>query len=349
MSESIDPTDLVGLSEVADLAGVSRQAVSNWRARDSSFPTAVADLQAGPVFSRSAIRKYLTSKRKRPMAQVIAFINLKGGVGKTTTAVAVAELLATEHRKRVLLMDLDPQTNATVMLIGDEKWGKLNSEGHTLKTLFSDALEEDESKRSFDLEATRQRGVSPVREVRRLDLLPSSLDLIDVQDRLAGVPMGKYYSTNPTALLQRATKPIIDEYDYVIIDCPPNLGIITLNGLRMANGFIIPTIPDVLSTYGIPQILKRVKGFADDIGEVIEPYGIVISKCRPITIHNRTIESLKRDSEMPRVFQTVIPESASIAAGAEYGQLGTLRQRWGYQGQYEAYAGVTRELLEVVE
>jgi chromosome partitioning protein len=279
------------------------------------------------------------------MAQVIAFINLKGGVGKTTTAVAVAELLATEHRKRVLLMDLDPQTNATVMLIGDEKWGELNAEGHTLKTLFSDALEEDESKRSFDLEASRQRGVSPVRDVRGLD----SLDLIDVQDRLAGIPMGKYYSTNPTALLQRATKPIIDEYDYVIIDCPPNLGIITLNGLRMANGFLIPTIPDVLSTYGIPQILKRVKGFADDIGEVIEPYGIVISKYRAITIHNRTIESLKRDPDMPRVFQTVIPEAASIAAGAEYGELGTLRQRWGYQGQYEAYAGVTKELLEVVE
>src|SRR5947209_5882925 len=105
MPEAIDPTELVGLSEVAELAGVSRQAVANWRTRDTSFPTAVADLQAGPVFSRPAIRKYLTSKRKRPMAQVIAFINLKGGVGKTTTAVAVAELMAAEHGKRVLLLD----------------------------------------------------------------------------------------------------------------------------------------------------------------------------------------------------------------------------------------------------
>lgn len=348
MPEPVDPTELVGLSEVADMAGVSRQAVANWRNRDDSFPPAVAELQAGPVFSRSAIRKYLTRKRKRPMAQVIAFINLKGGVGKTTTAVAVSELLAAEYQKRVLLIDLDPQTNATVMLIGDEKWAELNDAGRTLETLFADALKDDESERSFDLEATRQRQVSPVREVRRLDLLPSSLDLIDVQDRLAGIPMGRYYSTNPTGLLQRATKSIIDEYDYVIIDCPPNLGIITLNGLRMANGFLIPTIPDVLSTYGIPQILQRVQGFAEDIGERIEPYGIVISKYRSITLHNRTIERLRDDKDMPRVFRTVIPESASIAGGAEYGELGTLRQRWGYQGQYDAYVDVTKELLEVV-
>lgn len=342
----VDTDELVGLTEIADLARVSRQAVSNWRKRDPTFPAALAELQAGPVFSKAAVRKYLSSRRKQPMAHVIAFINLKGGVGKTTTAVALAELLASEHRKRVLLIDLDPQTNATVMLIGDERWGELNEAGHTLKTLFSDALLEDEGKRSFDLEATRQQHVSPVREVTGLDLLPSSLDMIDVQDKLATIPMGRYYSTNPTSLLQRATKTIIDEYDYVMIDCPPNLGIITLNGLRMANGFVIPTIPDILSTYGIPQILKRVAGFADELQEHIEPYGILISKYRSITIHNNTIARLKAGDT--RVFDTVIPESASIAAGAEYGDLGTLRQRWGYGGQFDAYSRLVKELLEVV-
>lgn len=349
MPEPVDPSELVGLTEVADMAGVTRQAAANWRSRDQFFPVALAELQSGPVFSRPAIRKYLSSRRKRPMAHVISFINLKGGVGKTTTAVAVAELLAAEHYKRVLLVDLDPQTNATVMEIGDEAWDELRAKGHTLKTLFADALEEDEAKRSFDIEACRQRNVSPVRDVQRLDLLPSSLDMIDVQDRLATIPMGRYYSTNPTSLLQRAIKRIIDEYDYVIIDCPPNLGIITLNGLRISDGYVIPTIPDILSTYGIPQILTRVKGFADEIGETIEPYGIVISKYRSVTLHNRTIELLEQDERMPKVFSSVIPESVAIAGGAEYGELGTLRQRWGYSGQFDAYARLTKELRETVE
>jgi len=284
------------------------------------------------------------------MAHITAFINLKGGVGKTTTAVAVAEMLAGEHERKVLLIDLDPQTNATVMLIGEERWGKLNEKKHTLARLFADSLEEDEAKRSFDLNATIQRRVSPVKDVRTLDLLPSSLDMIDVQDRLASIPVGRYYSTNPTSLLQRAVKPIIDEYDHILLDCPPNLGIITLNGLRIADGYIIPTIPDFLSTYGIPQILTRVAGFAEELAERIEPHGIVISKYRAAaTVHNTTIDRLRSDDRMPPVFNSVIPESNQIAAAAEYGSLGTLRQRYGYAGQFDAYAGLTKEFLEVVE
>ncbi len=284
------------------------------------------------------------------MAHVISFINLKGGVGKTTTAVAVAELLAGEFGKRVLLVDLDPQTNATVMLIGDEQWGDLNDKGHTLARLFADALEEDETKRSFDLSSTLQRKVSPVWEVKKLDLLPSSLDMIDVQDKLASIPMGRYYSTNPTSLLQRAIKPVIDEYDYVIIDCPPNLGIITLNGLRISEGYIIPTIPDHLSTYGIPQIVNRIGGFADELAETIEPYGIVISKYRAAsTVHNTTMDSLVNDERMPPVFETIIPEANAVAAAAEYGAVNTLRQRWGYGGQFDAYRRLADEIRGVVE
>lgn len=282
------------------------------------------------------------------MANVTAFINLKGGVGKTTTAVAVAELLAGEFHKKVLLIDLDPQTNATMMLIGDEKWDELNQKGQTLARLFQDALEEDETKRSFDLSSTLQRGVSPVRDVTKLDLLPSSLDLIGVQDWLATIPVGRYFSNNPTNLLERALKPVIDEYEYVIIDCPPNLGIITLNGLRIAGGYVIPTIPDHLSTYGIPQILSRVAGFAEELAERIEPYGIVISKYRAAsTVHNTMVERLREKADPP-VFDTVIAESNQISAAAEYGALGTLRQRYGYAGQFESYHRLTKEFMEAV-
>jgi chromosome partitioning protein len=339
--------ELLGIAEIAAEAGVSRQAVVNWRVRDDGFPTPVAELSSGPVFTRTQVRQYLHHRRRGgPMAEVISFINLKGGVGKTTTCVAVGEMLAGEFRKKVLVIDLDPQTNATTMLMGEEAWLARDEKGHTLAALFSDALKDDPDEREFDLDEALVANASPVREVRKLDLLPSSLRLIDVQDRLFSIPRGQYYSANPVELLQRATKRIIDDYDYVLIDCPPNLGIITLNGLRFSQGFVIPTIPDVLSTYGIPQILKRVEGFGDELQTSIEPYGIVISKFRAAsTVHNATVRRL-RDDDRVHVFDTIVREANDISASAEHVQVQTLRQRYGYQGAFKAYRDLTTEIME---
>ena len=284
------------------------------------------------------------------MATVISMINLKGGVGKTTTSVAVAEFLSAAFSKRVLLIDLDPQTNATVMLIDEERWKELNDKKHTLATLFADALLEPGQPRCFDLQATLQQHVSGVGTVHRLDLLPSSLDLIDVQDRLGSMTSGRFYSDVPTDLLRRATKPIIDEYDFVIIDCPPNLGIITLNGLRISSSYVIPTIPDVLSTYGIQQIMTRVQSFADNIGEEIKPLGVVISKFRAqSSVHANTIKRLKANPAIPRIFETWIPENNKIAASAEFAEVNKLRQKYGYQGQFDVYRALTREIMEASE
>jgi chromosome partitioning protein len=257
-------------------------------------------------------------------------INLKGGVGKTTTTVALAEILAGERGKKVLVIDLDPQTNATTVLIGEDRWADLNANGYTLARLFQDALAEPED-RGFDLEKTLQSNVSPVGEVKNLDLLPSSLELIDVQDKLGSMSSGRFHSDVPTEILRRATRSTIDQYDYVLIDCPPNLGIITLNGLRIAHGFVIPTIPDVLSTYGIPQILDRVRMFADNVGEDIVPLGIAISKYRTqSTVHRNTLRRLRSDTRLPRVFDTFIPENNKVAESAEFATgINTLRQRYG--------------------
>jgi chromosome partitioning protein len=337
--------DLLGLFEVAEMAGVTPAAVANWRKRAKDFPKPVANLKSGPVFRLSQIRAWLR-KRRVPMATVIATINLKGGVGKSTTTVAVAEMLSATFRKKVLVIDLDPQTNATTMLIGEERWRTLNDEGKTLAQLFKDALEPEDKGKRFDIDEAIQKGVSNVSDVRTLDLLPSSLDLIDVQDRLAGMSSGRFYAENPTDVLRRATRSVLDNYDVVLVDCPPNLGIITLNGLRISNGYIIPTIPDVLSTYGIPQIVKRVGQFSETIADDIEAYGIVISKYREqSTTHNTTLRQMRRKSDAP-LFSTIIPENDKAADAAEYKPVSTLRQKWGYRGQFDLYKALTEEIME---
>src|SRR5713101_7972374 len=117
--------DLVGISEIAGIAGVSKQVVSNWRQRYDDFPKPLRELQSGPVWDQEAVIAWIKA-HKGETTYVLSFINLKGGVGKTTTAVAVAEVLAQEHRKHVLVVDLDPQTNATVTLISEEKWAEMD-------------------------------------------------------------------------------------------------------------------------------------------------------------------------------------------------------------------------------
>ena len=339
--------ELVGVNEIAEMAKVSRQAVANWRVRAVDFPEPIAELKSGPVFRRSQVRSWLR-RRKVPMAYVFSTINMKGGVGKTLTTVALAECFATEMGKKVLVIDLDPQTNATAMLIGEERWRELNADEHTLARLFKDALNPDDKK--FDLDATLQKDVSDVRMWSSVDLLPSSLDLIDVQDQLATIPSGRFYSVQPIELLWRAVKSRLDDYDIVLVDCPPNLGIITLNGLRISQGYIIPTIPDILSTYGIPQVVKRVRDFSEEIGEPIEPLGIAVTKFQVnSTVHVNGLRDLRASKDAP-VFETIIRQANEYSAAAERTSYSrTLKQKYGYRGLADQYVKLAQEVLERLE
>lgn len=285
------------------------------------------------------------------MPIVTSIINLKGGVGKTTITLALAHFLTLEHRKRVLVIDLDPQTNATVCLIPEDEWKKRDESGRTLYQLFADQVK---GSHRFNADAAIVRDVSNIGTgVKGLDLLPSSLQLIKVQDRVTQVTDLETYERGPLFALRNALTDLLPYYDYVLIDCPPSLGVVTLNGLAISDSYIIPVVPDILSVLGIPPILDRVDHFAQCTRRNIRALGIVISKMRAQTIlHNEMERRLREDfvdRRFPPVFHTIIPESTRIAEAANVmAPVNTLQQKYGNGGPYEELQALTQEYLSYV-
>ena len=283
--------------------------------------------------------------------KVLSVINLKGGVGKSTLTVAIANVFAAEFRKRVLVIDLDPQTNSTLMLAGEKKWNELDKQGNTLFRLFDNALKGDPV---ICLEEILLRPAEILKGPdgygeHQVHLAPSSIQLIRVQDRLIGMPSGNFHTRAPATVLQDAARSALAYYDLVLVDCPPNLGIITLNGLLISDGFIIPTIPDVLSTYGISQIVDRVGEFSKEAGKVIKPIGIVASKYRSqSSVHKTTVERLRKDEKVPVLFETIIKEADKFAGAAEEksDEPLTVRQKWGYGGLADLFISLAEEIRQ---
>ena len=286
------------------------------------------------------------------MAKVLSVINLKGGVGKTTLTVAAAEALAAVGA-RVLVMDLDPQTNATVMLIGDEKWRELDGRERTLSHLFQRALDGKLARLEDILlrEAAFVKGAGGIS--RPIGLVPSSIGLVLIQDRLVNIPSGDFQTRAPAAVIRDAAERVLSDYEYVLVDCPPNLGIVTLNGLLISDAFVIPAIPDILSTYGIPQILERTERFSGETGRRLEPLGVVASMFRTqVGEHHRGLDSLKNGR--PPLIEPVIAQRGAYAEAAEHKpHPRSLKERWGGGSKLEEpwinLAGEIRRKLEELQ
>jgi chromosome partitioning protein len=282
------------------------------------------------------------------MPVVTSVINLKGGVGKTTITIALAHFLAIEHRKRVLVIDLDPQTNATVSLIPELEWKERDEAGRTIYQLFVDQVKRTTR---FDADEAIVRDVSNVSGgVKGLDVLPSSLRLIKIQDRVTQLTDFEGYERGPIFALRDALTGVMPYYDHVLIDCPPSLGIVTLNGLAISDSYVIPVVPDILSVLGIPPILDRVDHFGRCTRRNIRALGIIISKMRAQTIlHSEMVRRLREDfveRHFPIVFETIIPESTRIAEAADVmAPVNTLQQKYGSPGPYEALGALAREYL----
>jgi chromosome partitioning protein len=159
-------------------------------------------------------------------------------------------------------------------------------------------------------------------------LLPSSIRFIDIQDRISEIPAKTGFALNPMEILKSAVHQILGDYDYVLIDCPPNLGFITRNGIEISDYYLIPTISDTLSTYGIPQIIRTINQFTKDRPLKITCLGLVITKFdsrsnshargrRNLPVRFTKIFGDLGIAEAP-IFETVMPQANATSEAMEF-------------------------------
>lgn len=186
-------------------------------------------------------------------AKIIAFMNLKGGVGKTSFVVNIATILASKYGKKVLVVDLDPQCNSTFWLLNYKEWGK-NFSNKTKSTyqIFADRIHRTHD---FVFEESVVKGVPRNGEllVPMLDVLPASTDLIKVEDKQ---PESFKY-------IYQAIQPHCHQYDYIFLDCAPNFYTVTKNALLAADYCVVPYLPDFLSFSGFNFLAQEIRDFCD--------------------------------------------------------------------------------------
>jgi len=194
-------------------------------------------------------------------ARVISFINFKGGVGKTACTVNLAACLAAYRDKKVLVVDLDPQCNSSLWLLKPEEHRSHVGKGRqSVHQLFRDHIN---GTHLFDFERAVVRGV-PRRDgyplISRLDLLPAAVELLRIEDQIYQNKYAQFFS-----FLHKSLKPFFGEYDYVFLDCPPNVYAVTKNALFASDYCIVPYIPDYLSLSGFQILAQEVDEFSNKV------------------------------------------------------------------------------------
>lgn len=216
------------------------------------------------------------------MTVVVSCVNLKGGVGKTALAVNFAAYCGRNGFK-TLLVDLDPQTNATFSCISPEDWAKHRKENGTVADLLGVRNTEHAEGNSKVADDVILIDVFP-----NVDLVPSDLNLFTIDLDIGG-------RNAREKLLKKALKDVMDDYDIIVCDCPPNLTLPTQNALAISTHFVVPVSPDFLSSLGIALLIRRVKKFGDDMELEIKNAGIVLSRVgRQSAFRDQTTADLRK-------------------------------------------------------
>jgi chromosome partitioning protein len=213
-------------------------------------------------------------------AKVVAMCNQKGGVGKTTSAINLGAALA-EYGRRVLLVDMDPQGALSA---------GLGVPHYELEKTIHNVLVEPRVSIDDVLLSTR---------VRHMDLVPSNIDLSAAEIQLVN-EVGREQT------LARALHPVLDRYDYVLIDCQPSLGLLTVNGLACSDGVVIPTECEFFSLRGLALLTDTVDKVRDRLNPKLEISGILLTRYDPRTINAREVMARVVERFGDLVFDTVI-------------------------------------------
>lgn len=278
-------------------------------------------------------------------ATVVSFINYKGGVGKTTTTYHIGCALAQFHHKRVLLIDIDPQTNLTFLCAPVEDWQKVKQRQGTVATLYKRYVERQ------PLEVRTRIWRQPVsitsrHRIEGLDLIPCDIELLGEDLGVAQV-VGNFPTLQALrkqadaylrerSFLRRAIQEVANQYDYVLIDCPPNLYLMTQNALLASDWYVIPAIPDHLSTIGLnilrrkaDQIMSTVTSAGNLTDGSAGPFGaaefggvvfvkVRLGGTRITNVHASTMAEVREQVGESKCFETFTTELIGYGEAAEY-------------------------------
>ncbi len=227
------------------------------------------------------------------MGKIISLANQKGGVGKTTTAINLAASLATLGKK-VLIVDADPQANAS---------SGLGINIRTLETTIYECLID---------EVPIQKAIHPT-DVKNLDIIPSHIDLVGAEIEMLNLE-------NREKVMQRLLSPLKTTYDYILIDCSPSLGLITVNALTASDSVIIPVQCEYFALEGISKLLNTIKIIKSKLNMNLEIEGFLLTMYdNRLRLANQVYAEVKRHFE-GMVFETVINRNVRLSEAPSYGQ-----------------------------
>ena len=253
------------------------------------------------------------------MTRVVALANQKGGVGKTTTAINLGASLAACERK-VLLIDLDPQANATSGI------GLPKNEAQSMYSVLLDGMS--------------IRSVIRPSDLPTLYVAPSSVDLVGAEVELSNADDRQFK-------LRRAIEPITAEYDYILIDSPPSLGLLTVNGLTAADSVLVPMQCEYFAMEGVSQLLNTIERVRESLNPKLEIEGIALTMYDDRMNLARQVAEEVRSHFGDQVYKTVIPRNVRLGEAPSFGKpiiLYDIRSRGS-----EAYVTLAKEFIRRAE